>query len=163
MAQVAVCSQINTKHINTVQYSCWMLNCWCITWPVGFKSLNVSAIHPFLSSIWRVRKASSYPSVRESHRTKYPEISYLEFVTIYVETFRLPVKVEGSDKWRSKQTARVLFELQNEVRGTSYRSEHFAFYPTRTKIRVYKKSRGNIQPRQTVLLSLITIPIYNHK
>ena len=21
-------------------YSCWMLNCWCITWPVGFKRLN---------------------------------------------------------------------------------------------------------------------------
>ena len=21
-------------------YSCWMLNCWCITWPVGFKSLT---------------------------------------------------------------------------------------------------------------------------
>ena len=21
-------------------YSCWMLNCWCITWPVGFKMLN---------------------------------------------------------------------------------------------------------------------------
>ena len=21
-------------------YSCWMLNCWCITWPVGFKRLS---------------------------------------------------------------------------------------------------------------------------
>ena len=21
-------------------YNCWMLNCWCITWPVGFKRLN---------------------------------------------------------------------------------------------------------------------------
>ena len=21
-------------------YSCWMLNCWCITWPVGFKRLR---------------------------------------------------------------------------------------------------------------------------
>ena len=21
-------------------YSCWMLNCWCITWPVGFKRLK---------------------------------------------------------------------------------------------------------------------------
>ena len=21
------------------EYSCWMLNCWCITWPVGFKRL----------------------------------------------------------------------------------------------------------------------------
>ena len=21
-------------------YSCWILNCWCITWPVGFKSLS---------------------------------------------------------------------------------------------------------------------------
>ena len=20
-------------------YSCWMLNCWCVTWPVGFKRL----------------------------------------------------------------------------------------------------------------------------
>ena len=42
VAQVAVCSQINTKHINTV----WaertvveMLNCWCITSTVGCKSL----------------------------------------------------------------------------------------------------------------------------
>ena len=23
-------------------YNCWMLNCWCITWPVGFKRLNKS-------------------------------------------------------------------------------------------------------------------------
>ena len=22
-------------------YSCWMLNCWCITWPVGFKGLKL--------------------------------------------------------------------------------------------------------------------------
>jgi len=43
VAQVAVCSQIKTKHTNTV----WaertvveMLNWWCITYPVGFKRLN---------------------------------------------------------------------------------------------------------------------------
>ena len=24
-------------------YSCWMLNCWCITWPVGFMSLISSS------------------------------------------------------------------------------------------------------------------------
>ena len=42
MAQVAVCSQINTKHINTV----WakrtvvaILNCWCITQAVDSKRL----------------------------------------------------------------------------------------------------------------------------
>ena len=23
-------------------YNCWMLNCWCITWPVGFKRLTNS-------------------------------------------------------------------------------------------------------------------------
>ena len=23
-------------------YSCWMLNCWCITWPVGFKRLTLT-------------------------------------------------------------------------------------------------------------------------
>jgi len=40
--EVAVCSQINTKHKYSVgrAYSCWMLNCWCITWPVGFRRLN---------------------------------------------------------------------------------------------------------------------------
>ena len=29
-------------HIYSVgrAYSCWMLNCWCITWPVGFKRLR---------------------------------------------------------------------------------------------------------------------------
>ena len=45
MAQVAVFSQINTKRINTVvgrAYNCWMLNCWCITWPVSFKWLRTS-------------------------------------------------------------------------------------------------------------------------
>ena len=33
---------MNTKHINSVgrAYSCWMLNWWCITWPVGFKRLK---------------------------------------------------------------------------------------------------------------------------
>ena len=24
-------------------YSCWMLNCWCITWPVGFKRLMIDS------------------------------------------------------------------------------------------------------------------------
>ena len=24
-------------------YSCWMLNCWCVTWPVGFKRLKTAA------------------------------------------------------------------------------------------------------------------------
>jgi hypothetical protein len=43
VAQIAVCSQINTKHINSVgrEYNCWMLNWWCITWPIGFKRLMV--------------------------------------------------------------------------------------------------------------------------
>jgi len=47
VAQVAVCSQIKTKHIITV----WaertiveMLNWWCITYPVGFKSLTCSVL-----------------------------------------------------------------------------------------------------------------------
>jgi len=26
-------------------YNCWMLNCWCITWPVGFKRLNKRKTH----------------------------------------------------------------------------------------------------------------------
>ena len=30
-------------------YSCWMLNCWCITWPVGFKRLRRSLV----PGIWR--------------------------------------------------------------------------------------------------------------
>jgi len=37
VAQDAVCSQINTKHINTVcaeRTVVEMLNWWCITWPV---------------------------------------------------------------------------------------------------------------------------------
>ena len=109
MAQVSVCSQINTKHINInplqtkrrllylktqsvprskhfssryenqsvyavsgtslclfsdkykthkysvgKAYSCWMLNCWFITWPVGFKMLNsciMFSIH-FRQQIW---------------------------------------------------------------------------------------------------------------
>ena len=29
-------------------YSCWMLNCWCITWPVGFKRLNTKVFYVFL-------------------------------------------------------------------------------------------------------------------
>ena len=34
-------------------YSCWMLNCWCITWPVGFKrltDLNLTKLQITLSS-----------------------------------------------------------------------------------------------------------------
>ena len=37
-------------------YSCWMLNCWCITWPVGFKRLNLQRLrwHPTPTSarVW---------------------------------------------------------------------------------------------------------------
>jgi len=40
VTQVAVCSQINTKHINTVWAESTILECstyWCIEEPVGFK------------------------------------------------------------------------------------------------------------------------------
>ena len=41
-------------------YSCWMLNCWCITCPVGFKRLNVFRPGIGLVKFWgrvpRVRK-----------------------------------------------------------------------------------------------------------
>jgi hypothetical protein len=41
VAQVAVCSQINIKHINTVWAELTVVECWtwCITWPAGFKRL----------------------------------------------------------------------------------------------------------------------------
>jgi len=45
MAQVAVCSQINTKHINTVWAERTILECWCVTKPVGFKRLIMCSVH----------------------------------------------------------------------------------------------------------------------
>jgi len=45
VAQVAVCSQINTKHINTVCEEPTIVECytfWCITQPVDFKRLKMS-------------------------------------------------------------------------------------------------------------------------
>ena len=43
-------------------YNCWLLNCWCITWPVGFKSLMASirfsaqnlsnSWHEFSAKVW---------------------------------------------------------------------------------------------------------------
>jgi hypothetical protein len=47
-AEFAVCSQISTKHINTVwgrAYNYCMLNCWCTTQPVGFKRLIHTHTH----------------------------------------------------------------------------------------------------------------------
>jgi hypothetical protein len=44
VAQVAVFSQVNTKHINTMwaaQTVLELVHCWSITQPVGFKRLNV--------------------------------------------------------------------------------------------------------------------------
>ena len=54
MAQVAVCSQTNTKHINTVWaerkiFEC--STCWYITWPVGFKRFIHSFIHSLVFSL----------------------------------------------------------------------------------------------------------------
>jgi len=40
VAQVAVCSVINTKHINTV----WAEQ-WCITWLVGFRGLRINGYY----------------------------------------------------------------------------------------------------------------------
>ena len=36
-------------------YNCWMLNCWCITWPAGFKRLNVvrSCSRALSTPLWR--------------------------------------------------------------------------------------------------------------
>jgi hypothetical protein len=44
VAQVALCSQVNRKHINTVlaeQTILELVHCWCIAQPVGFKRLIV--------------------------------------------------------------------------------------------------------------------------
>ena len=46
--------------------SCWMLNCWCITWPVGFKRLMMGCVEKFVYDIsesiyvLNVMKTTSY-------------------------------------------------------------------------------------------------------
>jgi hypothetical protein len=40
-------------------YSCWMLNCWCITWPVGFKRLRFVFINHYLLYLSSVRKSET--------------------------------------------------------------------------------------------------------
>ena len=50
-------------------YSCWMLNCWCITWPVGFKRLNIGCKCTFLSVLgnnFRAFLSCSYLCVTQS-------------------------------------------------------------------------------------------------
>jgi hypothetical protein len=45
VVQVAVCSQVNTKHINTVwaeQTVLELVHCWCIAQTVGFKRLRIT-------------------------------------------------------------------------------------------------------------------------
>ena len=54
-------------------YSCWMLNCWCITWPVGFKRLKFlcfiffDPLVSFFSGFWL--GIFSYYSNTHIHKT----------------------------------------------------------------------------------------------
>ena len=80
MAQVAVCSQINTKHKYSVgrAYCCWMLNCWCITWPVGFKgliTLNRRGMLPL--KITMSCSQSLQTKVNKVHRLNFSDTSRL--------------------------------------------------------------------------------------
>jgi len=50
VAQVVVCSQINTKLINTMWEESTIFQCWCITWPVGFKRLKATCFNSTESS-----------------------------------------------------------------------------------------------------------------
>jgi hypothetical protein len=43
------------KYSVGIAYSCWMLNWWCITWPVGFKSLRMMYCPVTDNGIWRTR------------------------------------------------------------------------------------------------------------
>ena len=36
-------------------YSCWMLNCWCITWPVGLKNKGLLPSSSYCSSNWQIK------------------------------------------------------------------------------------------------------------
>jgi len=40
------------KYIVGRAYSCWMLNCWCITWPVGFKKVNTEDWVAYVQTIF---------------------------------------------------------------------------------------------------------------
>jgi len=86
VAQVAVCSQINTKHINTVwgrAYSCWMLNWWCITWPVGFKRLIISTPkkNPALM-IFKLHRTN--PSIKNKNFYFFPELCIAAIPTFLI-------------------------------------------------------------------------------
>jgi len=75
VAQVAVCFHINTKHIYYSvgrEYCCWMLNWWCITWPVCLKEFNeilprestqdnygAGMFEGFRSSDWSINKGAN--------------------------------------------------------------------------------------------------------
>ena len=55
-------------------YNCWMLNCWCITWPVGFKRL-----------IWYRMEALNYLQLTSSEST--PRCTTFNLCTPYSLTF----------------------------------------------------------------------------
>ena len=61
-------------------YSCWMLNCWCITWPVGFKRLihsfsNLGA-NVFLCAPLKSRQFQSSAACKSGYKCLFTDTTY---------------------------------------------------------------------------------------
>ena len=71
-------------------YNCWMLNCWCITWPVGFKRLNTTSHSKFIySRIPCIQNPCNQTSARVSNISHYE--TGPKFHSLVSENLHLPV------------------------------------------------------------------------
>jgi len=74
-------------------YGCWMLNCWCITWPVGFRRLEKKAI----GTLRLYNLCYNF-----SHLTQYNKLIYQLLVVFYAGLKRTRNETEWATLYSAK-------------------------------------------------------------
>ena len=79
-------------------YSCWMLNCWCITWPVGFKNHRFENSRHFQSIMYELLITSHDSDDSHSGTVEYSSLLRCHTVSL------------GGNSWRTGRVVPFMFK-----------------------------------------------------
>jgi hypothetical protein len=99
-------------------YSCWMLNCWCITWPVGFKRLMlktkgsslITNNHQPVNEVWGIgiESLELQPQLYKSQPNKRHQIVRKLRQKTFSETTKRKDRLHlGSKPFQLKQVSKL--------------------------------------------------------
>ena len=109
-------------------YSCWMLNCWCITWPVGFKRLNnVQTYIRYLSLIKNSTDQNLFWKLVITFLAKKVPIFYgTQIISVLKRTTCWTLPVDTSYNLRQSVTFRFAYQYFLLIFG--HRDYYYYYY-----------------------------------